>query len=60
MSAHPIEFAVSQDAQQPGLGVGWHVTNFIQKQGAAIRLFETADTAAVGARESALFMAKQF
>src|SRR5690554_481049 len=40
----PIELAIGQNTQQPGLGVGRHIANFIQKQCATMSLFEAADT----------------
>ena len=48
-----------QRAQQPGLGLGGHVTDLVEEQRAAIGLFELADCLGDGAGESALLVAEQ-
>ena len=58
VAAHPVEFAVGQYAQQAGLGLGRHVTDFIQEQGAPVCLLETALAFTVGTRKGPFLMAK--
>jgi hypothetical protein len=57
--ADPVELAVSQDAQQPGLGICGHIPDFIEKQGAAIGLFEAPLTLPSGTCKGAFFVAKE-
>ena len=40
MTAHPVKMPIRQDSEQSRLKVKRHVTNFIQKQGAAIGLLK--------------------
>ncbi len=42
MAADPVELAIGQHAQQAGLGVGRHVADLIEEQGAAVGLLEAA------------------
>src|SRR6516164_314589 len=51
-------FALLEHAQQTGLCFHRHVADFIQKKGAAFRLFEAAGTAGIGAGERALLMSE--
>jgi hypothetical protein len=53
------ELAFLQDAQQTGLRLLRHVADFVEKQRAAIGLFETALAAVGGAGEGAALMAEQ-
>ncbi len=56
MTTHAVELAIRQYPQQPGLQLRRHVTNLIQKECAAIRLFKTPFTAALCSSESTTFM----
>ena len=60
LAAHPVELAVGEYPQQPGLTLGRHVADFIQKQRAAVRLFKTAAASGGGAGEGTPFVAEQF
>ena len=57
---YPVEFTVSQHAQQSGLGFRRHVADLVEKQGAAVRLFEATLATAVGAGECTLLVSEQF
>ncbi len=59
VAAHAIELAIGQYPQQAGLGVGRHVADFVEEQGAAVGLLEAAPAQVGGAGESALFMTEQ-
>src|SRR5690554_2566328 len=59
-AAYPVEFAIGQYPQQAGLGVGGHIADFVQKQGAAVGLLKTALAGGAGAGEGAFFVAEQF
>ena len=56
--ANPVELAIGQYPQQPGLGVRRHVADLIEEQGAAIGLLKTAPAQVCSASESAFFMAE--
>ncbi len=58
--ADPEEFAFRQYAQETRLQRQRHVADFIQEQGAAIGLLETADVALLRAGEGAGLVAEQF
>ncbi|MNF80821.1 hypothetical protein D3C84_630740 [compost metagenome] len=59
MAADPVELTIGQYAQQPGLRVGGHIADLVEKQRAAIGLFE-APAAQVGSTgERAFFVAEQ-
>ena len=60
LAADPIKLAFGQHPQQACLQRGGHVPDFIQEQGAAIRLFEATATQTVGAGERALLVAEKF
>lgn len=60
MTADAVELAITQNTQQARLQVGWHVTNFIQKQSAAIGLFKASAPRRLCAGKRAAFMTKQF
>ena len=59
LATDAIELALGQHPQQTRLQRRRHVADFIEKQRAAIGLFETPDAARVGARERASLVAKQ-
>ena len=59
MTAHPVEMAVAEDPQQPGLQVKRHVADLIEEQGAAIGLLEAAAAHGLRAGEGTALMAKQ-
>src|SRR5690554_1770126 len=59
-AAYPVELAIGQYSQQSGLGVGGHIADFVQKQGAAVGLLKTALAGGAGAGEGAFFVAEQF
>ena len=53
-------FALLQDPQKAGLGIHRHVADLIEKQRAALGLFETAGSPRLGAGEGAALMAEKF
>ena len=59
MPADPVELSVGQHPQQTGLQFRRHITDLVQKQGAAVRLFETSYAAPLGPGEGPLFVAEQ-
>ncbi len=59
VTAHAVELAVRQYAQQASLGVGRHIADLIEEQRAAIRLFKASATQVGGAGERAFLMAEQ-
>ncbi len=60
VTADPVELPVGQHPQQPGLRLGGHVADFVEKQGAAVRLLEAAGAAGGRPGEGALLVAEQF
>ncbi|MCY1350908.1 hypothetical protein D9M69_371540 [compost metagenome] len=58
--ADPVELAVGQHAQQAGLGVGRHVADLVEEQGAAVGLLEASAALRGGTGEGALLVAEQF
>ena len=60
VAADPVELPLGNHPQQADLAVGGHVADFVQKQGAAVGLFEAADPSAGSAGEGAFFVAEQF
>ena len=58
-TAQPLELALLQDAQQLGLQLQRHISDFVQKQGAAVGLLKASDTLVEGAGESPPHMSKQ-
>ncbi|MNI76540.1 hypothetical protein D3C73_1327800 [compost metagenome] len=60
MAAHTIELAIGQHPQQASLRIGRHVTDFVEEQGAAVRLLEAAASQVGRAGEGAFFVAEQF
>ena len=60
LAADTIELAFGQHAQQARLQRRRHVADFVEKQGAAIRLLEAPPPLRIRARERAFFMAEQF
>ena len=59
LTAHTIELAFGQHAQQAGLQRRRHVADFVEEQRAAVGLLEAAAAQRVGAGEGALFVAEQ-
>ncbi|MNT13414.1 hypothetical protein D3C72_1483840 [compost metagenome] len=59
VAAHAIELAIGQHPQQAGLGVGGHVADLVEEQGAAVGLLEAPPAQVGGAGEGAFFMAEQ-
>ena len=57
--AHPVKMPVAQHTQQAGLQVKRHVADFIEKQRAALGLFEAATAHGLRAGERATLMTKQ-
>src|SRR5689334_7349590 len=53
------ELALLEDAQQPRLGVEWHVADLVEEQGPAGSLLEASHAPGDGAGEGALLMAEQ-
>src|SRR5579872_2946645 len=56
---HARDLAVFQHAQQLDLRVHRHFADFVEKQRAAVGIFELADAPPLGPRERALFMPEQ-
>src|SRR6185503_15168845 len=52
-------FALLENAQQPGLRLHRHVTDFVEEKSTSLGLLETAGGAGIGAGEGALLMAEQ-
>ena len=59
-AADGVDCAFLQHAQQFDLHVQRHVTNFIEKDRAAVRQFKATNAVRHSARESTLAVAKQF
>jgi hypothetical protein len=59
-AAETVVFALGQHTEQARLQVERHVTDFVEKQGAAGGTLEVPGTALVGAGECAFFVAEQF
>ena len=59
VAADPVELAIGQHAQQAGLGVGRHVADLVEKQGAAVGLLEAAAALVGRTGESAFLVAEQ-
>ena len=57
--ADSIERAIGKHAQQASLGVGRHIADLVEKQGAPIGLFEPADAFLAGTCKGAFFMTEQ-
>ena len=56
--AYPIEFSVSKNPQQSGLGIGRHISDLIEEQSASIGLLKTSLALVVRAGESPFFVTK--
>jgi hypothetical protein len=54
-----VKLALRKHAQQPRLQRWRHIADFIEKQGAAVGLFEAPHTSRVGSRECAFFMSEK-
>ena len=59
-TADALDLAFLQNAQQLGLQRQRHLADFIQKDGAAMRLFEQSNACIDGSREGALGVAEEF
>ena len=59
MATNPVELPIRQHAQQPGLQIEGHVTDFVQEQGPALRLLETPSALRLRPGEGATLMAEQ-
>ena len=59
VAADALHFLLLQHAQQLGLHERGHVADLVQKQRAAVRLFELAEVPRGGAGERAFFVAEQ-
>ena len=59
VAADPLELSLLQEPQELGLRGRGHVAHFVQKERAAVGLFELADAAAVGAGEGPAFVAEE-
>ena len=57
--SQPLDLALLQHAQHLGLRLQAHVADFVEEDGAAIRLLELAHLPLGGARERSLFVAEQ-
>src|SRR3546814_15754397 len=55
-AAHSREFAGLEDPQQSRLRIHRHVADFVQEQGAALRLLEPPGSSRLSAGKSAAFM----
>ena len=60
MAANPVEMPIRQYAQQAGLQFGRHVTDFVEKQRAALSLLEAAAPLGLGTGKGAAFVAEEF
>ena len=58
VSADSVELVFSEYSQQSGLRGCRHVANFVEKQGATVGLFESANAALIRACESAFLMSE--
>ena len=58
MAPHAIEIAFGQYAQQPGLQLGRHIADLIQKQSSAVGLLEAPRALTGGSRERSAFMSE--
>src|SRR6202043_824773 len=58
-AADCLELTLLQDAEQLGLKLQWHVSNFIEEQSAAIRQREAADMRIDGARKGSTFVSEE-
>lgn len=59
VAADPVELAIGQHPQQPGLHIQRHVANLVEKQGTAVGLLEAAVADVVGAGEGPLLVTEQ-
>ncbi len=59
VATYPVELAIGQDPQQPGLHIQRHVADLVEKQGAAVGLLEAAVADVVGAGEGPLLVTEQ-
>jgi UTP:GlnB (protein PII) uridylyltransferase len=59
VATHALDFAFFQDPEQLGLHGERHVADFVEEDGAVLRLFEFAQMTRACASEGALLMAKE-
>ena len=59
VAADPVELAIGQHPQQPGLGFGRHVADLVEEQRAAVGLLEAPAPLQRGAGEGALLVTEQ-
>src|SRR5512137_2761947 len=59
-AANALKLTRLEHPQHLRLGFEWQLAHFIQEEGAAVSLLETAHAARNGARESAFLVAEQF
>src|SRR5690242_14818111 len=55
-----VKVPVRQDAQEPGLQLGWHVTDLVEKERPAFGLFEAAAPLRLCTGKCATLVAEQF
>jgi hypothetical protein len=60
VAAHTLKSFVFQHPQQFRLDLQGNLTDFVEENGAAVGLFEPADTLLVGAGKRPFFMAEKF
>ena len=60
VATHAVEITFRKHPQQPGLEFGRHIADFIEKQRAAVRLFEPPDALSGRAGERATLVPEQF
>jgi hypothetical protein len=59
VAADALEFLILEQPEDFPLRCQWHVSNLVQKNRAAVALFEFTNSAAIGAGEGALLVAEQ-
>src|SRR5690554_3258570 len=60
VSTNAVELTIGQYPQQPRLGLGGHIANFIQEQRAAVGLLKASLATGHRAGKGAFLMAEQF
>ena len=59
VSANAVEATLAEHPKQPGLQIERHVTNFVKKQGTAVRLLKTTAPHGLRTGKCTPFMAKE-
>src|SRR5580698_5489494 len=59
-TADPVELAVREYAQQPGLRRSGHIPDLVEKQGSTMRLLEATHSRARRPGECAFFVSEEF